>query len=227
MDGRPSLLRALRHRNYRLFFAGQSPLLSAPGHARRDGLAGLSPHRLGAAARPRRVLRADPDFVLAPVAGVFVDRWDRHRVLVVTQALSMSSLALAVLARPADHVANVPALASSGPDQRLRHARAAGVRRRWSGPRRPPNAIALNSSMVNQLDHGAVDRRGADRGGGGGMVLSAGCDPLRRGDRVASRDARPRVNAPRRARPGAGGAAGGLPMRGFAPIGTLCCSWRS
>ena len=40
-----------------------------------------------------------PTFFLGPVAGVFVDRWDRHRVLVVTQALSLvQSAALAVLA---------------------------------------------------------------------------------------------------------------------------------
>src|SRR5213593_3997593 len=40
-----------------------------------------------------------PTLFLAPVAGVFVDRWDRHRVLVVTQVLStLQSLALAVLA---------------------------------------------------------------------------------------------------------------------------------
>jgi MFS family permease len=40
-----------------------------------------------------------PNFVLSPFAGVMVDRWNRHRTLVVTQVLSMlQSLALAVLA---------------------------------------------------------------------------------------------------------------------------------
>jgi MFS family permease len=40
-----------------------------------------------------------PAFLLAPFAGVLVDRWDRHRLLVVTQTLSMvQSFALAVLA---------------------------------------------------------------------------------------------------------------------------------
>jgi MFS family permease len=39
-----------------------------------------------------------PTLVLAPFAGVLVDRWDRHRILVVTQALSLvQSAALAVL----------------------------------------------------------------------------------------------------------------------------------
>src|SRR5262249_661261 len=40
-------------------------------------------------------------FLLAPFAGVLVDRWNRHRLLVATQALAMlQSLALAVLTLP-------------------------------------------------------------------------------------------------------------------------------
>lgn len=40
-----------------------------------------------------------PAFFLAPVAGVLVDRWNRHRTLVATQSLSMiQSLAMAALA---------------------------------------------------------------------------------------------------------------------------------
>ncbi|HKB35852.1 MAG TPA: MFS transporter, partial [Gemmataceae bacterium] len=30
-----------------------------------------------------------PSFFLAPVAGVLVDRWNRHRVIIVTQTLAM------------------------------------------------------------------------------------------------------------------------------------------
>lgn len=39
-----------------------------------------------------------PSFLLTPIAGVWVDRWDRHRTIVITQVLSMAqSLSLAVL----------------------------------------------------------------------------------------------------------------------------------
>ena len=40
-----------------------------------------------------------PSFILAPFAGVFVDRWDRHKLLVATQVLAMvQSFALGILA---------------------------------------------------------------------------------------------------------------------------------
>ena len=39
-----------------------------------------------------------PTFFLSPLAGVFVDRWNRHRVLVITQILSLlQAVAVAVL----------------------------------------------------------------------------------------------------------------------------------
>jgi MFS family permease len=98
--GPPSLLRALRHRNYRLFFAGQS--LSLVGTwITRIATSWLIYRLTGSALLLGMVgfCGQIPTLFLAPVAGVFVDRWDRHRVLVVTQVLSMlQSLALAVLA---------------------------------------------------------------------------------------------------------------------------------
>src|SRR5438552_7852895 len=97
---RPSLLRALRHRNYRLFFAGQS--LSLVGTWITRIATSWLIYRLTGSALLLGVVGfcgQIPTLFLAPVAGVFVDRWDRHRVLVVTQFLSMlQSLALAVLA---------------------------------------------------------------------------------------------------------------------------------
>ena len=94
-----------------------------------------------------------PTLFLAPVAGVFVDRWDRHRVLLITQVLSMlQSLALAVLA-----LAGIITVAEVLVLQVLQ-----GVINAFDTPARQafvvsmiedradlPNAIALNSSMVN------------------------------------------------------------------------------
>jgi len=94
-----------------------------------------------------------PTFLLAPFAGVWVDRWDRHRVLIVTQALSMiQSFWLAALAlthrttfwdifwlsifQGAINAFDMP-------------ARQAFVTQMVDSREDLPNAIALNSSMVN------------------------------------------------------------------------------
>jgi MFS family permease len=93
-------LRALRHRNYRLFFGGQS--LSLIGTWMTQIATSWlvyrltnSPWLLGIVGFSGQI----PALFLMPVAGVWVDRWDRHRVLKVTQVLAMlQSLALAALA---------------------------------------------------------------------------------------------------------------------------------
>ena len=98
--GRPSIVRALRHRNYRLFFAGQS--LSLVGTWITRIATSWLIYRLTGSALLLGIVGfcgQIPTLFLAPVAGVFVDRWNRHRVLVVTQVLSMlQSAALAALA---------------------------------------------------------------------------------------------------------------------------------
>ena len=152
--GRPSILRALRHRNYRLFFAGQS--LSLVGTWITRIATSWLVYRLTGSALLLGVVGfcgQIPTLFLAPLAGVFVDRWDRHRVLVVTQVLSMlQSLALAVLA-----LAGVITVAEVLVLQVCQ-----GVINAFDTPARQafvvsmiedradlPNAIALNSSMVN------------------------------------------------------------------------------
>src|SRR6476660_4095175 len=93
-------LRALAYRNYRLFFGGQSVSLIGTWMTRIATswlvyrLTG-SPVLLGVVGFAGQI----PTFILGPFAGVWVDRWDRHRTLVVTQILSMlQSFALAGLA---------------------------------------------------------------------------------------------------------------------------------
>lgn len=94
-----SPFRALRSRNYRLFFIGQG-----------ISLVGTWMTRLATAWLVYRVTDSAfllgvvsfagqiPSFFIPPLAGVWVDRWDRHKVLVATQVLAMlQSLALAAL----------------------------------------------------------------------------------------------------------------------------------
>ncbi len=93
-------LRALRHRNYRLFFGGQSVSLIGTWMTR-IATSWLVYRLTGSALLLGVVGFAGqiPTFLLAPFAGVWVDRLNRHRVLVVTQVLAMlQSFALAALA---------------------------------------------------------------------------------------------------------------------------------
>jgi len=62
-------------------------------------LAGLPSHQVRVPSGGGRLHGQIPAFFLSPLAGVLVDRWNRHRALVATQALAMlQSAALAVLA---------------------------------------------------------------------------------------------------------------------------------
>ena len=93
-------LRALRARNYRLFFGGQS--ISLIGTWMTRIATSWLVYRLTKSAVLLGVVGFSSQiasFLLGPIAGVWVDRWDRHRTLIITQALSMiQSFALAALA---------------------------------------------------------------------------------------------------------------------------------
>ena len=91
--------RALRHRNFRLFFGGQTISLIGTWMTRIATswlvfkLTG-SPLLLGTVSFAGQI----PTFLVAPFAGVWVDRLNRRQVLVWTQTLSMvQSLLLAAL----------------------------------------------------------------------------------------------------------------------------------
>jgi len=89
-SGWRSMVRAFRHRNFRLFFSGQCVSLvgtwvqgvavswlvyQLTGSALLLGLAGFAGQL--------------PVFLLTPLAGVFIDRFSRHRLLLLTQTLAM------------------------------------------------------------------------------------------------------------------------------------------
>jgi len=91
---------ALRSRNYRLFFAGQGLSLIGSWMTQVATVwlvynLSDSPWMLGVVGFTSQI----PTLILLPFAGVLIDRWNRHRVIVATQILAMvQSLALAVLA---------------------------------------------------------------------------------------------------------------------------------
>jgi len=87
---RLQLLRALRSRNFRLFFAGQS--ISLVGTWMQQVAISWLVYRLTGSAVLLGVVSFAgqiPAFFLSPLAGVFADRWDRRRLLLWTQGLSM------------------------------------------------------------------------------------------------------------------------------------------
>jgi len=148
------VFRALRHRNYRLFFGGQTVSLVGTWITR-VATSWLVYRLTGSVLLLGVVSFAGqiPTLVLAPFAGVLVDRWNRHRILLVTQVLSMlQSFALAGLSFAGIiHVRDVLMLQI-----------AQGIINAFDTPARQsfvvemvedradlPNAIALNSSMVN------------------------------------------------------------------------------
>jgi MFS family permease len=93
------IFRALHHRNYRLFFGGQS--ISLIGTWMQQIAVNWLTFRLTHSAFLLGVVGFTsriPTFLLASFAGVLADRWNRHRILVVTQTLSMiQALILALL----------------------------------------------------------------------------------------------------------------------------------
>src|SRR3954451_11910694 len=147
-------LRALSSRNYRLFFAGQSVSLIGTWMTR-IATSWLvyrltrSPFLLGVTSFAGSI----PLFLLAPIAGVWIDRWDRHRTLIVTQVVSMvQSFLLAGLALTGTidiwHI--VALMLLQGVVNALdMPARQAFLVEMVDQRDDLPNAIALNSSMVN------------------------------------------------------------------------------
>jgi predicted MFS family arabinose efflux permease len=144
----------LSSRNYRLFFVGQS-----------ISLVGSWITRIATAWLVYRLTASElllgvsgfcsqiPMLVLAPFTGVLCDRWNKHRILLVTQTLAMlQSATLAILALR--HIITVNEVLSLQLFQGLINsfdtpARQSFIVQMVDDPKALPNAIALNSTMVN------------------------------------------------------------------------------
>jgi MFS family permease len=147
-------LRALRHRNFRLFTTGQS--LSLIGTWMQQVAVGWLVYRLTGSAFLLGLVgfvSQVPAFLLAPFAGELADRYNRHRIVIITQSVMMvQALVLATLVLSGNvtigWILLLMALlgAASGFDIPARQSFLIDM----VGDREDlPNAIALNSSIFN------------------------------------------------------------------------------
>jgi MFS family permease len=148
------IARSLRHRNYRLFFSGQTVSLIGTWLTR--VASSWLAYRLSHSALVLGLVSFAgliPTFLGAPFAGVLADRWNKHRVLILTQVLAaLQSAALAALTLSGRMT--IPYLIGLSAVQGLINAFDMPVRQSLvvemiEDRRDLPNAIALNSSMVN------------------------------------------------------------------------------
>jgi len=148
------MLRALRYRNYRLFFGGQ--IVSLLGTWITTTATSWLVYRLTHSAVLLGLVGFAgqfPAFLLGPFAGILVDRWDRRKLLVGTQTVSMlQSFLLAALTLSGR--ITIEAIVLLSILQGLVNAfdmpgRQAFVIALIENKADLGNAIALNSSMVN------------------------------------------------------------------------------
>jgi MFS family permease len=146
--------RALRHRNFRLFFGGQTISLVGTWMTR-IATSWLVYRLTGSSLLLGTISFAGqiPTFLLAPLAGVLVDRSNRRHVLIWTQTLAMvQSLLLAALAL--SHRINIAEILVLSVFQGLINAfdmpgRQSFMVQMVEDRNDLSNAIAINSSMVN------------------------------------------------------------------------------
>ncbi len=146
--------RSLKHSNFRLFFFGQ--LISLPGLWIQNIAMGWLVYRLTNSAFLLGVVgfaSQIPAFVVTPIAGVYADKLNRRKVLMVTQSVSMIvalTLAALILTDKITIVYIVIGAVINGTsfaiDNPFRHAFLVNM---IDDRKDLPNAIALNSSMYN------------------------------------------------------------------------------
>jgi MFS family permease len=149
----PAMARALRHRNFQLFFSGQ--LISLVGTWMQTVAQSWLVYRLtGSPALLGSVNFAAqiPVFLLSPVGGVVADRYSRHRIVIATQSASMLLAGVLAALTLSKHIQVWEIFALSA---------LLGVVNAFDIPARQSfivemtsredliNAIALNSSMFN------------------------------------------------------------------------------
>lgn len=149
----PFALRALRHRNYRLFFSGQ--LISVTGTWMQTVAESWLVYRLTGSPILLGVVgfaSQFPIFLLASIGGAVADRYPRHRILLVTQTSAMC-LAFALAGLTLTGTITIPMLVSIAALLGVIHAFDIPARQSFVvelvGREDLVNAIALNSSIFN------------------------------------------------------------------------------
>ena len=187
-------VRALRHRNFQLFFAGQ--LISLVGTWMQTVAQSWLVYRLtGSTLLLGTVGFASqiPVFLVAPIGGIVADRVNRHRVVIATQISSMilaSILAFLTLTNRIQVWEIIGAGGWAGSGECVRYSRAAGIPDRHGGPGRPDERHRAELVDVQRRAHSRSGDCGHSGGvGRRGMVLLRQCRELHRGDRRPAADA--------------------------------------
>jgi MFS family permease len=155
LAGRRTFKSLRRHRNYRLFFAGQ--ITSVCGTWMQNIamawlVVELAPHSRGLAVGLLAVCRFGPFTLFGLVAGVVTDRFDNRRTVIVTQSAQMAFSALLAGITLLGHVQlwEVYALAAVTGTALVFDAPARqNLTFQMVGRDELPNAVALNSSLFN------------------------------------------------------------------------------
>ncbi|MFR0675154.1 MFS transporter [Enterobacterales bacterium AW_CKDN230030176-1A_HGKHYDSX7] len=150
----PKALRALAHRNFQIYFVSQG--ISTLGKwVQQVALAWLAYHLTGSAALLGLItfLSLAPQLLIGPLAGAWIDRHDKRRLLIVVQSILVAqSLVLASVTWMG--WANGPFIAAMALLLGVLNAletplRQALIARFVEDPADLPNALALNAMLIN------------------------------------------------------------------------------
>jgi MFS family permease len=149
-----SIFRSLKYRNFKLFFAGQS--ISLIGTWMQKTAVSWLVYRLTGSALLLGLVgfvSLIPSLVLSPFAGSLIDRYNRYKILVITQVVSMLQAA-ALAALIFFQYYNIPMIIALSLVQGIINAFDVTCRQSLmvemvDNKEDLPNAIALNSTMTN------------------------------------------------------------------------------
>ncbi|MBF8681139.1 MULTISPECIES: MFS transporter [Pseudomonas] len=150
----PSAVRALGHRNFQVYFAGQG--VSTLGKwVQQVALSWLAYHLTGSAVLLGLItfLSLAPQLVIGPLAGAWIDRHDKRRLLIVVQSILVVQSAVLGLATWT-HWVDGPFIAAmalllgllNAVETPLRQALIASF---VDDPADLPNALVLNAMLIN------------------------------------------------------------------------------